>query len=150
MFFHPCPCLSYPHRLALFLPLSPFPPAFPHSLTTPPFSPLLTPLPTPFPPFPPSLPGCLCNLDRAQASIPYLRKAWQSVIPAVIALVFMYIGASWLLMHGAAQWARTRNEAKLMARIPGASVAQAAAEDAAAKAVQASAGTPPPAPMARV
>lgn len=71
--------------------------------------------------------GCVCNLDRMEAALPYTRKAWQSILPAIVALIFMYIGASWLLMHGAAQWARTRNEAKLMTRIPAAAAAAAAA-----------------------
>lgn len=78
--------------------------------------------------------GCVCNLDRIGAAIPHLRTAWENIIPAVLALVFMYIGASWLLLHGAAQWARTRTEAKLMGRIPGAAAARAAAAEAAAKA----------------
>jgi hypothetical protein len=79
--------------------------------------------------------GCVCNLDKIEAAIPYFRSSWQALFPAVAALVFMYMGASWLLMHGAAQWARTRTEVKLMGRIPGAaaSAAAAAAHDAAAK-----------------
>ena len=93
--------------------------------------------------------GCLCNLDRVAAALPHLNRAWRAALPAVGALFFMYAGATWLLLHGASQWARTRNEAKLMARIPGA--AAAAAENAAAKAGGSGGGgggfvAPPPAP----
>jgi hypothetical protein len=90
-------------------------------------------------------------MDRVQAALPFLNRAWKAIIPSVIALIFMYIGASWLLMHGAAQWARTRSEAKLMARIPGAAAAHAAAKDAAAKATaQAAEGERASAPLATV
>jgi hypothetical protein len=78
--------------------------------------------------------GCVCNLDRIAAAQPHFRAASDALFPAVAALAFMYIGASWLLMHGAAQWARTRTEVKLMGRIPGAAAAAAAAQDAATKA----------------
>lgn len=89
-------------------------------------------------------------MDRVEAALPHLNTAWRNIIPSVIALIFMYIGASWLLMHGASQWARTRSEAKLMGRIPGAAAAQAAAENAAAKAASTAAGGGEPAPLAHV
>ncbi|GBF94762.1 hypothetical protein Rsub_07645 [Raphidocelis subcapitata] len=85
--------------------------------------------------------GCVCNLDRLASAVPHLRTAWRAVIPSVIALVFMYVGASFLLMHGSAQWSRTRNEAKLMARIPAEAAAAAAADEEAAKAAE---FVPPP------
>jgi hypothetical protein len=60
----------------------------------------------------------VCNLDRLAAAVPHLRATWRAIIPSVVALIFMYVGASTLLMHGSAQWSRARNEAKLMALIP--------------------------------
>lgn len=63
---------------------------------------------------------CICNLDRVKSGSPYLPGVITNLLPAAITLVLMYVGATWLLLHGAAQWARTRTEAKLLHRVPAA------------------------------
>jgi hypothetical protein len=40
------------------------------------------------------------------------------VLSSAIALFAMMVAASWLLLHAASQWGRTRAEAKLLERIP--------------------------------
>ncbi|WIA44257.1 hypothetical protein OEZ86_010560 [Tetradesmus obliquus] len=71
--------------------------------------------------------GCLCNLDRVKAAYPHLGPIYRNAVPAAGMVVAMLAAATWLLLHAASQWARTRSEAKLLTRLPNAAQLAAAA-----------------------
>ena len=64
--------------------------------------------------------GCICDLKRVEAAMPYVSATLPLLAPAMGAALCMWIGGTWLLMHGVSQWGRTRTEGKLMRRVPGA------------------------------
>eukprot|EP00775_Hariotina_reticulata_P001789 gene1789-2123_t len=70
--------------------------------------------------------GCICNLDRVKAAYPYLQQVFRDVGPALVCVFLMMVSASWLLLHSASQWSRTRCEAKLLSRLPNAAALQCA------------------------
>ena len=62
---------------------------------------------------------CRCHLPPPpQAAYPYVAKIYRQAIPTIVMMFLMTIASTWLLMHAASQWARTRTEAKLLHRIP--------------------------------
>lgn len=63
---------------------------------------------------PPSLPP----FTHTQAAYPHVAKIYSHAIPTIVTLLLMTIASTWLLLHAASQWARTRTEAKLLHRIP--------------------------------
>jgi hypothetical protein len=69
--------------------------------------------------------GCICDLKRVEAAMPYVSATLPLLMPAMGAALCMWIGGTWLLMHGVSQWGRTRTEGKLMRRVPGAVAAAA-------------------------
>eukprot|EP00879_Flechtneria_rotunda_P000453 GHRR01000552.1.p1 GENE.GHRR01000552.1~~GHRR01000552.1.p1 ORF type:complete len:481 (+),score=157.91 GHRR01000552.1:293-1735(+) len=75
--------------------------------------------------------GCICNLQRVKDAYPYLGEIFNNAIPAMGLAFAMMVGATWLLLHAASQWARTRSEAKLLARIPNAAQIAARQQQAA-------------------
>lgn len=65
------------------------------------------------------LPSPFCpHQYRHQAAYPHVAKIYSQAIPTIITLFLMTIASTWLLLHAASQWARTRSEAKLLHRIP--------------------------------
>lgn len=56
--------------------------------------------------------------QHPQAAYPHMSRVYGQAVAATIPLFLMLLSATWLLMHAASQWGRTRAEAKLMARIP--------------------------------
>eukprot|EP00882_Tetradesmus_deserticola_P017598 GHRQ01018854.1.p1 GENE.GHRQ01018854.1~~GHRQ01018854.1.p1 ORF type:complete len:298 (+),score=119.97 GHRQ01018854.1:738-1631(+) len=64
--------------------------------------------------------GCLCNLDRVKAAYPHFGAIYRNAGIALALLAAMLAAATWLLLHAASQWARTRSEAKLLQRLPNA------------------------------
>lgn len=61
--------------------------------------------------------GCICVKDfdaRVGGALPHLHKTYPLLIPALIGELLMWIAASWLLLHAAAQWGRTRTEGCLL------------------------------------
>ncbi|KAF6252860.1 hypothetical protein COO60DRAFT_493251 [Scenedesmus sp. NREL 46B-D3] len=70
--------------------------------------------------------GCLCNLDRVKAAYPHLGPIYRNAVPALGLVFTMLAAATWLLLHAASQWARTRSEAKLLQRLPNAAQLAAA------------------------
>lgn len=64
---------------------------------------------------------------RCQAAYPHLSSVYSSASGAIVAAMLMLVASSWLLLHAAAQWARTRSEAKLLRRLPTAADLAAAA-----------------------
>lgn len=60
--------------------------------------------------------SCCCYLP--QAAYPHVAKIYSEALPTIITLFLMTIASTWLLLHAASQWARTRSEAKLLHRIP--------------------------------
>lgn len=59
-----------------------------------------------------------CCLPRPQAAYPHVSKIYSEALPTILTLFLMTIASTWLLLHAASQWARTRSEAKLLHRIP--------------------------------
>lgn len=51
---------------------------------------------------------------------PYLGTIWKNTVPALITAFLMMVALTWLLLHAASQWARTRSEVKLLHRLPSA------------------------------
>lgn len=61
-----------------------------------------------------------------QAAYPHLQQVYRDVGPALVCVFLMMTAATWLLLHSASQWSRTRCEAKLLSRLPNAAVLAAA------------------------
>lgn len=55
-----------------------------------------------------------------QAAYPYLGPIYSNTVPAIAMVFVMMVAATWLLLHAASQWARTRSEVKLLQRLPNA------------------------------
>lgn len=70
--------------------------------------------------------GCICNLDRVKAAYNYFGPIYANAVPAIGLAFTMMVASTWLLLHAASQWARTRSEVKLLQRLPNA--AQLAAQ----------------------
>jgi hypothetical protein len=51
---------------------------------------------------------------------------YRNAVPAMGMVFTMLAAATWLLLHAASQWARTRSEAKLLQRLPNAAQLAAA------------------------
>jgi hypothetical protein len=62
--------------------------------------------------------GCMCNLQRLKDAYPHWAPVWTNIIPAIILVFLMMVASTWLLLHAASQWARTRSEVKLLQRLP--------------------------------
>jgi hypothetical protein len=73
-------------------------------------------LPVALPPQSPSLLPPCCTY--AQAAYPYVAQIYSQALPTLLTLFLMTVASTWLLMHAASQWGRTRSEAKLLERIP--------------------------------
>jgi hypothetical protein len=61
-----------------------------------------------------------------QAAYPHLGSIYRNAVPAMGMVFTMLAAATWLLLHAASQWARTRSEAKLLQRLPNAAQLAAA------------------------
>jgi hypothetical protein len=57
-------------------------------------------------------------MPYTQAAYPYVAQIYSQALPTILTLFLMTIASTWLLMHAASQWGRTRSEAKLLQRIP--------------------------------
>jgi hypothetical protein len=79
--------------------------------------------------------GCLCNLDRVRAALPFFKRTYPKLIPAIAGEALMFAAATWLLLHAASMWGRTRTEGKLLRQAHGHTQGAAAAAAAAADGV---------------
>jgi hypothetical protein len=66
------------------------------------------------------------HLCWLQAAYPHLGSIYRNAVPAMGMVFTMLAAATWLLLHAASQWARTRSEAKLLQRLPNAAQLAAA------------------------
>lgn len=67
------------------------------------------------------------SLDRVRAGVDPASQVMGAVLPAFIALICMWVGASWLLVHGAAQSGGVHAQARQLARCTEAAGDEAAA-----------------------
>lgn len=50
----------------------------------------------------------------SQAAYPYIAKIYQEAVPTIVCLFLMTVACTWLLLHAASQWARTRTEVRMV------------------------------------
>jgi hypothetical protein len=52
-----------------------------------------------------------------QAAYPYIAKIYQEAVPTIVCLFLMTVACTWLLLHAASQWARTRTEVRACRKV---------------------------------
>jgi hypothetical protein len=72
-----------------------------------------------------------------RAALPFFKRTYPKLIPAIAGEALMFAAATWLLLHAASMWGRTRTEGKLLRQAHGHSQGAAAAAAAAAAGGQA-------------